>query len=561
MPAGQDIYRIARDTFMSLGMWRLGIIAQAFRKDLAGIPSEQDPFLAAQNMASKFIPYIDGYIDMGGRFALASLGQQPADDWLVNAPEVLQAARTATLDLCEETIQKFLSGTEAEIARVRDDLGDSLDAGETARETVNRVAKWMKPEARWRARRIAVTESARAFNHGQLASTEELDFVVGYRWVLDGDACPMCHAIQRQCPVIPKGGTFAENGNNQTYKQIRMPPLHPNCVLGETPIRASSIISATHAKYHGPIVRIECSDGSCFSVTANHMLLTPTGFARAADLMEGDDVIRTSTTPESFSVPSFDGPNENDRPATADEIFRSLSESGRVTTTRMPVSAENLHGDARFVDGNIDIVRPDSLLWRYFDSFMSQPFDHISFVGRTNDTLQFNRLGGLHSLLNTLRLATDGGMGRLRELKAILWASVRHTNKHGFGSVPLSDANLMQSANNQWSSDVERLRKTLDGLPGLVTTAKVTKVNIFTPQDPVSVYDFETAESMYIIDNGIVSSNCRCTVVAVLDDEMPESWPQMVRPDPLTGYITPEPQDFERAKEGGYESVSIGNAS
>jgi hypothetical protein len=39
----------------------------------------------------------------------------------------------------------------------------------------------------------------------------------------------MCHAIQRQCPVIPKGGTFGENGKNQTYKNIKFPPAHPGC--------------------------------------------------------------------------------------------------------------------------------------------------------------------------------------------------------------------------------------------------------------------------------------------------------------------------------------------
>jgi SPP1 gp7 family putative phage head morphogenesis protein len=224
MPKGAPLYRIARESLLSLGMWRLRI-AEQFTKRI----EPEDPFLSAQKMASQFIPYVDAYIDQGGRFVLTELGQQDADKWLVRSPEVVEAARAATLDLCDETIQNFLSATTAEIERVREEIAESLANGERPGSLTDRIAQWMEPEARWRARRIATTESARAFNLGQVKSTEELDFVAGYKWVLDGDACPVCHAIQRQCPVIPKGGMFAENGKNPTYKRITMPPAHSNC--------------------------------------------------------------------------------------------------------------------------------------------------------------------------------------------------------------------------------------------------------------------------------------------------------------------------------------------
>lgn len=92
-----------------------------------------------------------------------------------------------------------------------------------------------------------------------------------------------------------------------------------------------------------------------------------------------------------------------------------------------------------------------------------------------------------------------------------------------------------------------------------MSTTKVVKVNVEFPQEPVSVYDFETFESMYIIDNGIASSNCRCTLVTVFDDEVPETWPATVMPD-QSGYVRPSEADIVAAREGGYESVEIGNA-
>ena len=75
MPKGTPLYRIARDQLLSLGIWRLRI-AEQFNKRI----EPEDPFIASQRMASQFIPYIDAYIDQGGRFVLGELGQQDADD-------------------------------------------------------------------------------------------------------------------------------------------------------------------------------------------------------------------------------------------------------------------------------------------------------------------------------------------------------------------------------------------------------------------------------------------------------------------------------------------------
>lgn len=215
-------------------MWRIRITADLMRKEW--LPPESDPFFASRQMAAGFIPYVDATIDAAGRAILADLGQQPPDDWFVANPTAIEAARRATLDLCEETIESFLDSLNGEIQKVRNEIAESVTEGETARSLVNRIARWMKPEARWRARRIANTESARAFNTGQVAATETLDFVAGFRWVLDGDACPLCHKVQRLCPVIPKGGTFAVNGKRASYKNVKFPPLHPNCRCTLVPI-------------------------------------------------------------------------------------------------------------------------------------------------------------------------------------------------------------------------------------------------------------------------------------------------------------------------------------
>lgn len=210
----------------AVGQWQIRMASQfGFLKSVEPL----DPFMASRSMASQFIPYIDAYVDAGGKFARSELGLQDADDWLVKNPYAVESARQAAFDLCDETVANFTEALGGQIQILRDEVAESIARGETTGDTVDRISKWMNDESRWRARRIAVTESARAFNHGQIASTIELDFIAGYKLVLSSDACPICHAIHRQCPMVPKGGTFGQHGSNSTYKRLSMPPFHPGC--------------------------------------------------------------------------------------------------------------------------------------------------------------------------------------------------------------------------------------------------------------------------------------------------------------------------------------------
>ena len=235
MPTGEELYRIAREVLLAAGKQ----YAQSWYSDLYPAKKELepvDPLVAANLMASRFIPYIDAYVDEGGQVVLAELGQQLADDWLVEAPQVLDAARSAALELCEATTDQFLRDIEITLAAIRKETADSIASGETLGETVNRIDRYMDEGSRWRARRIAVTESARAYNQGQHAATQPLDFIIGHELLLSDDACPLCHAIHRICPKIRKGGSFGKNGKNETYQDLKVPPFHPNCRCTTVPI-------------------------------------------------------------------------------------------------------------------------------------------------------------------------------------------------------------------------------------------------------------------------------------------------------------------------------------
>ena len=222
MPSGDDIERAFRPVLKGVGMSLIKSWAKTTRK-------EYDPFTAPYTLASKFIPTIEAMIDEAGKSLLVSLGQADADTWLVRNPEILNNAKTAAFDLCNDTIDTFVQDTLKTIDAMRAELSASIASGETGGDLVDRLSRYVDSESRWRARRIAVTESARAYNAGTMGAAGPLDYITGFKWLISDDACPLCHTIARQCPVIRKGGTFAINGTNKTYRDVKGPPAHPGC--------------------------------------------------------------------------------------------------------------------------------------------------------------------------------------------------------------------------------------------------------------------------------------------------------------------------------------------
>lgn len=224
MPSGIELERIARPFLKSLGRNIVAPYLAVYQRR-----KEIDPFTGPYDLSKQFLPYVMAWIDEAGKEALLALGQENAENWLVRNPRIIEQARHATLDLCQETVNTFYKDVMAALDGIRMELAASLETGETAGELVDRISTYVDENSRWRARRIAVTESARAYNLGSMAAVEDLDFVAGFKLLPSPDACPMCLMIARLCPVIRKGGTFGQNGKNSTYQNLTAPPFHPGC--------------------------------------------------------------------------------------------------------------------------------------------------------------------------------------------------------------------------------------------------------------------------------------------------------------------------------------------
>jgi hypothetical protein len=239
-------------------------------------------------------------------------------------------------------------------------------------------------------------------NEGYIEKMKEMGVADGWIWdgVLDGSTCEKCKKEIRDKRV-------------RSWDEPRPPQAsHPSCLHPDTfCIAIGGALAATRSWYDGPMIQIKFSSGRNLTITPNHMLLTPIGFAAAKFLLKGDYVLGCSE----LKGPTSCNPDDNDSTSTIEEIFDSLRLSGSMATRRMPVTAIDFHGDARFIKKDIDIVWADSFLGGTLDT---PCFDHISenhLSSACPSAIEFPGLSDLTSDFTRLAATSDSIMGGVRQ--------------------------------------------------------------------------------------------------------------------------------------------------
>ena len=146
-----------------------------------------------------------------------------------------------------------------------------------------------------------------------------------------------------------------------------------DCLVEGTQVNALNIERAYRSRYNGPVVRIALTSGKRLAVTANHAVLTPRGFVRAKHIKQGDYLVGTSRT-EVFPDVAEPGSERYiyQAPAEASEIFSSVSLAGFSGREVVPVSID-FHGDAKFFNGNVDVVAANGFLRSEVQSSLRKP--------------------------------------------------------------------------------------------------------------------------------------------------------------------------------------------
>lgn len=353
-----------------------------------------------------------------------------------------------------------------------------------------------------------------------------------------------------------------------------------HCVIEDSRISARGLKSASRRAYKGDVITIETARGHKLSVTPNHPILTSGGWVLAKALQEGGDVISSEC---SDWMLRHDMGDDHYGPATAKEIFASLSEMVESRSTEMPSSPKDFHGDG--ADGEIQIVRTNRNLLREIHTTPRKPLGKSSFQGRDSGPIILIHQGAGPRLVSVAGGRMHSGDSfphlpwretrehdvcatRTRNFNAVAFHHLKKMtiadfevgrnllNQHPFGqkSSDFGRRNGLPACGLKTASygdtDFQKLLSSrpeissrsnanfVNRLPGLVSPDKIIKVHL--SKFFGSVHNFSTKSGMYIAE-GIVSHNC---------NEQPfEYWIECMKENGFT--LDREATDYMRATDNG----------
>lgn len=331
-----------------------------------------------------------------------------------------------------------------------------------------------------------------------------------------------------------------------------------NCFLPGTRVRGR-FVGGSKSLYDGPVVHIVTVGGNEFTVTPNHPLLTDCGRLAAGQIRKGDYLF---ANPVKVENPSRVGDLDSQLVGTAiEDVFAALSEVGHTRSAR--VSAVDLHGDAQFVEEQIDVVGSDRVLTFNLQPESAQLLDYLQLkhtdpvkalterpfnpdlhavdlppaLGVSCSRHGFPVFGSALGMSDVGTFAPtavlkpiftkptvegdagdpdilgDGQDGLSSQVSCIEGGYVVPT----FGSsVSCAETYLFESLVKRPAADADFVRKALDAFPGLAAFDQVVEVNVLHFRG--HVYDLEEVSGGMIAEN-ITLWNCKCTSSEVLVDD------------------------------------------
>ena len=470
--------------------------------------------------------------------------------------------------------------SEETIEEIRDALADTIREGASLRVFREKIeeAVGSSPIGPAHLEMVYRTNIQAAFSAGldDIANhpiVDELFPYAEYLPILDGRV----RSEHLQLATLGLSGTGVYR-RDDPFWDFWTPPNGFNCFLPSTQIQGK-IEAGSRAWYDGKIIEITTRRGNRLTVTVNHPVLTEDGFVAASTLRKGQNVLSygsridlrgnsrraresSGTLAANASYGRLSAPNLNKQhaPSSAEKLFASLSLIGDMV--KVPVVADDLHGDAAFGDGYVDVVSLKGELQRdaaaKFCGNLSLPFaDSLAFRDRDFSkrvrahcssgsglprcsALTFNcgaaglNLGPFEFL--GIGPAANIDIRRLQAIHdnaavdAVLLANSQNRlasqivgndgldGHDGASLIAIAESLLLADTTNGYAGASENAleagvadscfyREFAERFPGSVSSDQI--VDVRQCQWSGHVYDFQ-AQGGWLAADGIIVSNCRC---------------------------------------------------
>ena len=319
------------------------------------------------------------------------------------------------------------------------------------------------------------------------------------------------------------------------------------CFPGSVRILPAGLQASVSYRYVGQLIEITCADGVQVSMTPNHPVLTETGWKRACDLDEGDELLKHRGGSD-LAFASSD-PQVDNRYAFAEHLH-DLSGDHRVRSGSVVLGVD-LHGDRPIGDEEVDIVTVPRHLRDTFHALGHQVFTDFNLM-RTPPCDSFRMPLG-HADPRTLRSSeiSRGLMGRVGQLHPFGRGETCHAPPVRLRSVPAMQSEVVHAGIRDLAADPQLGRNLYAVLSGIGKPLDVGMggASRFVPVRVTSrrathfdgpVYNFQTFTGL-IIANGIATHNCRCNAAAVISEKFLDTVGAKSTPKPKPPSPAPRP--------------------
>lgn len=383
---------------------------------------------------------------------------------------------------------------------IRSTVETALSEGWSAQETAKAIRENEGFSAA-RAETIARTEVAIADVQGQLVGWKASGLVAAKQWLTAPDCCDECQDLDGEQASLDD--EFSEGD----------PPLHPNCVPGDSLVTPGGRVSGVSQRwYDGNLIVIDTASGKRLSCTPNHPILTPGGWVAASALNEGGQVIGSRVGDR---IAGQSGNDEN-VPTRIEDIAEAFRRSEQVTAVPVPVAPEHFHGDGE--GSEVAIIWADRLLLHGADASLCKKCGKQLLVVGNVQSLAHDSIGATDLLVETVDAATHGLMGGARAGLSLGTGESRSPDEIRFALGSTPDAVVVEHSGDSSARGADELSDRILGDSALIELDNIVGVSCI--EFSGHVYNLHTEQGFYVAE-GIVTHNCRCTVIAILNDELP----------------------------------------
>ncbi|MBU8870668.1 MAG: phage portal protein [Gemmatimonadales bacterium] len=430
---------------------------------------------------------------------------------------------------------------------LRKAIAAGMAEGEGPALLKKRVAAVFEGMEQHAAMRIARTETIWAWNRGAMEGYRQSGRVSGTKWVTSGDGrrCQFCAAMDGKESGLgapyKSAGTEMEGADEGIlkfqYEDVLHPPLHPNCLPGDSLVSPRGrILSVSKRLYDGDMLVIRTAAGDELACTPNHPILTDGGWVAANALDVGRAVVCNSASERR----SFIHGDHINAPARIEDIAEAFLRDSKVFAVPVPVAAEHFHGDGG--GSEVAVIGSKSLLRYGFDAAIKQHLPQLDFAWRDVLRKSLERLCSLAFDSPRDFAALTGGVGGSDLIGTGTAAHIRPLNRLGLASRSGAVADSQQSPANGPARAAKPLSQSINGhsiavhvedfinrqrelrLLHRLRSAIGRSLDVTTISHISSfhyrgyVYNLETAQSYYIASN-LATHNCRCAIVPILIGE------------------------------------------